>query len=162
MWWPSVLRELPEPRRDILDLGDERLLERRRERHRRVRRGDPLDRSIEVLEGLLGDRRGDLAAEAAGMRVLVQDDRLRGLPHRLEDRLLVPRDQRAQVEDLDGDVFLPELLRRLVGCPDHRAPGDDGDVVALAMNASLPEGRLVALVRNLGLDAAVEVLVLEV
>ena len=56
---------------DVLDLWDERLLERWREGHRRVRGGDPLHRRIEVLERLLGDRRGDLAAEAAGQRVLV-------------------------------------------------------------------------------------------
>ena len=63
----------------------------RREGYRRVRRGDPLRRRVEILEGLLGDRRRDLGAEAAGVRVLVQDDHLRRLPHRREHRLLVPR-----------------------------------------------------------------------
>ena len=67
---------------DVVDLRDERLLERRRERDRRVGRGDPPDRRVEVLEGLLGDRRRDLGAEAAGARVLVEDEHLRRLARR--------------------------------------------------------------------------------
>ena len=62
---------------------------------------------VEVLERLLGDRRRDLGAEAAGARVLVQDEHLRGLAHRLEHGLLVPRHDRAQVDDLDRRVDLP-------------------------------------------------------
>ena len=37
-----ILRELAKPLHDVFDLRDERLLERRRERHRRVGRGDAL------------------------------------------------------------------------------------------------------------------------
>src|SRR6266480_1359054 len=48
-----VLRQLSQPRGDVVDLRDERLLERRRERNRRVRRRDPLHRSVELLECLL-------------------------------------------------------------------------------------------------------------
>ena len=118
---------------------------------------------VEVLERLLGDRRGDLGAEAAGVRVLVEDDHLRRLLDRLEHRLAVPRDDRAQVDDLRRDaVLLGDLVRRLVGRVDHRAPRDDGDVVALAVDARLPERDRVALVRHLALDPAVQVLVLEV
>ena len=74
------------------------------ERYRRVGRGDALRRRVEILEGLLGDRRRDLGAEAAGVRVLVEDDHLRRLAHRREHGLLVPRQDRAQVDDLDRDV----------------------------------------------------------
>src|SRR5438552_16372700 len=147
---------------DVLDLWDERLLERWREGHRRVRGSDPLHRRIEVLERLLGDRRGDLAAEASGVSVLVQDEHLRGLPHRFEHRLLVPWHERAQIEDLDRDSVAVELLRRLLGGVDHRAPGDHAQIAALPVDARLAEWRLVALVRYLGLDSPVEVLVLEV
>ena len=83
--------ELLQPFDDVFDLRDERLLERRRERHGRVGRRDPLHGRVEVLERLLGDRRRDLGAEAAGARVLVQHEHLRRLPRRLEHRLLVPR-----------------------------------------------------------------------
>src|SRR5918999_2534285 len=84
-----VLPELFQARGDVLDLRDEGLLERRRERHRRVGGGDPLDGPIEVLERLLGDRRDDLGAEPARPRVLVEDERLGRLLDRREHRLLV-------------------------------------------------------------------------
>src|SRR5215210_9307901 len=67
-----VLSEVPQSFGYVVDLGDVRLLEGRGERHRRVRRGDPLDRRVEVLERLLGNRRGNLGAEAAGPRVFVE------------------------------------------------------------------------------------------
>ena len=70
------------PATTVVDLRDVRLLERRRERHGRVGRGDPLHRRVERLERLLGDRRRDLGAEAAGARVLVEDEHLRGLARR--------------------------------------------------------------------------------
>src|SRR5947207_11228245 len=40
----------------VADLGQHRALERRAERHRRVRRSDADDRPVEVLERLLGDQ----------------------------------------------------------------------------------------------------------
>src|SRR3954464_979308 len=52
----SVRREALDRLHDIVDLRDERLLERRRERHRRVRRGHAQHRCVEQLEALLGDR----------------------------------------------------------------------------------------------------------
>ena len=103
-----------------------------RERHRRVGRREPHDRRVEVLERLLGDRRRDLRAEAARARVLVQDENLRAAPHALEHALLVPRDQRAEVEHLDLEPLLRELRGRLGRGVHHRAPGDDRRVVALA------------------------------
>ena len=95
------------------------------------------------------------------LRVLVEDEHLGAARDALEHRLAVPRDQRAQVEHLDGDAVVGELRRRLVGRVDHRAPGDHGDVVARAVDAGLAERRRVAVVRHLALDAPVEVLVLE-
>ena len=96
------------------------------------------------------------------MRVLVQDEHLRRLARGLEHRLLVPRHEGTQVDDLDRDAVAVELLRRLLGGVDHRAPGDHAQIAALLVDARLAEWRLVALVRYLGLDSPVEVLVLEV
>src|SRR3954471_7574020 len=42
---------------NVVDLGQHRALERRAERHGRVGRGDAHDRTVEVLERLLGDQR---------------------------------------------------------------------------------------------------------
>ena len=70
-----------------------------------------LQRRVEILERLLRDRRRDLGAEAAGSRVLVQHEHLRRLSRRLEHRLLVPRQDRAQVDDLDRDAVV-ELRSR--------------------------------------------------
>ena len=120
------------------------------------------DRRVELLERLLRDRRRDLGAEAAGLRVLVEDERLRAARDALEHRLAVPRDQRPEVEDLDGDPLLGELRRRVVRRVDHRAPRDHRHVVALAVDARLPERRRVPVVGHLALDPPVQVLVLEV
>src|SRR3954470_9783620 len=74
---------------DVACLGQDRPLERRAERDRRVRRGHTHDRPVEVLEGALGDQRRNLGAHAARPRRLVQHHDLAGLPDRAQDRLLV-------------------------------------------------------------------------
>src|SRR4051794_7734886 len=97
----SVGEELTARLLDVARLGQDRALERRRERDRRVGRRDPHDRPVEVLEAALADQGGDLGTDAAGAGGLVQHDDLRRLAYRREDRLLVERAQGAQVDDLD-------------------------------------------------------------
>src|SRR5437764_6092058 len=162
MCFSLVLRELAQTGDDVVDLRDECLLERRRERDGRIGSGEALHRRVEILERLLRDRRRDLAAEAAGARVFVQDEHFRRLPHCLEHGCLVPRHDGAQVEDLDGGAVGGELLRRFVGRIDHRAPRDHRYVAAFAVDARLAERCRVALLRDLALDPPVKVLVLEV
>src|SRR6187551_3177693 len=157
----SVSGEVAERRRDVLDLRDVCLLERGRERYRAVGRREPPDRRVELLERLLGNGRRDLPAEAARLRVLVEHENLRAPLDALEDRLAVPRDQRPEVEDLDGDAVLGQLGGGLVRRVDHRTPGDHRHVVALAVDSRLPERRRVAIVRHFAADPAIEVLVLE-
>src|SRR4051795_3981059 len=94
----SILEELTARLPDAFDGRQQRLLERRRERDRHVGRRDPHDRAVEVLEALLGDQRGDLRARRARRVGLVDDHHLRAPAHALEDRLLVERHERAQVE----------------------------------------------------------------
>ena len=66
--------------RDPLGSGQERVLERRAVRNRRVRGRDP-PRVVEVAERVLGDEREHLACPAAGERPLLDD----GDPVRLLD-----------------------------------------------------------------------------
>src|SRR5690349_7330927 len=95
----SVLEELTARLPDAIGGRQQRLLQRRRERDRHVGRRHPHDRPVEVLEALLGDERRDLRARGARRVGLVEDHHLRAAPHALEDRGLVERDERAQVQD---------------------------------------------------------------
>src|SRR3954469_2218090 len=60
----SVREELTALLLDVACLGQDRPLERRAERDRHIRRGDPDDRAVEVLEGVLADQGGNLGADA--------------------------------------------------------------------------------------------------
>src|ERR1700733_11694006 len=122
----SVREELTARLLHTLDAGQDRLFERWRERDRDVWRRDPDDRAVEVLEPLLGDQRGHLRpGRARGIR-LVDDHDLRAASHRLEDRVLVQRHQRAQIEHLNRCPV--DVLGRLQRHRHHRAVGDDDQV----------------------------------
>src|SRR5690242_18461893 len=69
----SVLEELTARLPDVVDLGQHGLLERGRERDRRVRRAHAHDRAVEVLPRALGDERRHLGAGGAGLVRLVDD-----------------------------------------------------------------------------------------
>src|SRR2546423_1845950 len=60
----SVGEELTRSLLHVVDLGQHRALQRRRERDRHVRRRDTADRAVQVLPGLLADDRGDLGQDA--------------------------------------------------------------------------------------------------
>src|SRR5947209_2485269 len=96
----SVLEELTTRLLDALDAGQHGLLQLRGERDRHVGRRDPHDRPVEQLEAALGDQRGHLGAGGAGAVGLVEHDDLRAAADRLEDRLLVERHERSEVEHL--------------------------------------------------------------
>src|SRR6267378_102135 len=71
--------KLPHRLSDLLRTGHEELLTWSVERHcRNVRRRDAGHWSVEVLEGVLRDDRGDLGPKAAGEVVFVNDHRLAG------------------------------------------------------------------------------------
>src|SRR3954470_10235299 len=154
----SVLEELTARLPDAVDGGQQRLLERRRERDRHVGRRDPDDRPVEVLEALLGDQRRDLRPGRARRVGLVEDHHLRAASHALEDRLLVERHERTQVEHAHRRAV--EVLGRLERGVHHRAVGDHREVVALARHAR-GERRRVGAAGDLALHAPVQVLVLE-
>jgi len=71
----------------------------------------PTDRRVERVEALVGDPRRDLSTEATRADVLVHDQRTPGAPHRRTDHVVIPGNERAQVEDLDGAPLLCERLR---------------------------------------------------
>src|SRR4051812_41899541 len=83
----SICEELTARLPHVVGLGQDRPLERRAERDRRVGCGHAHDRAVEVLEGVLADEGGHLGADTARARGLVQNDHLAGLAHRREDRV---------------------------------------------------------------------------
>ena len=128
----AVIERRADGRLDLGDARDVEVLERRREGHRRVRRGDLLDRRLQRTEGLLGDEPGDVGGHAAARMRLVDDDQPAGLLDRLEDGLGVERRGGARVDHRAADPLLGEIVGRLLGEVHHAAEGDDGHVIALA------------------------------
>src|SRR5204863_2425113 len=72
-------------------------------RARDVGHGDSRDRSVEIEEGFVGDHRGDLRAEAAGAQILVDDQAPARAAHAVEHHLLVPRLERAKIDDIGAE-----------------------------------------------------------
>jgi hypothetical protein len=150
IWMSSLIcRRAPPPR--SWRCSDVEILERRRERHRRVRRGDHLDRRLQCVEGVLGDKSGDVGRHVAARVRLVDDHQPAGLLDRLEDGVAVERRGGARIDHGAGDAGLLEVVGRLVGEVHHAAERDDGDVVALAGDVGLAERDCVGLVRHLAL-----------
>src|SRR5699024_2890006 len=105
----SELRGLPDPVLDAGGLGKIVVLERV-ERERRVEARDARDRCFLIDERLLLDRGGDLAGQPAGLGCLVDDRRSPRLLERLDDRLVVERRERTEIDDLAVDALLGERL----------------------------------------------------
>ena len=57
-----------------------------------MRRGDELDRRVEVVKAFVGDQRSDISSDAAAGIVLVNDDQAMSLGNRIENRLIVERE----------------------------------------------------------------------
>src|SRR5579872_4938282 len=155
----SVGEELTASLPHALDVWQYRLLERWRERNRHIRRGDAHDRTVQILEALLGDHGGHLSAGRAHPVGLVEDHHLRAARDGVEDRLLVHRHQRAQVEHLDRGAV--DVLGGLERDVHHRPVGDDHEVGPGPRDTGR-ERRLVHALWHLALDPPVEVLVLHV
>src|SRR5450755_3494012 len=122
----SVGKELTADLLDSIDAGQDGLLERWGEWDRQVGRSHPDDGSVEVLERLLGDQRRHLGAGGTGHVGFVDDHHLRAAGDRVEDRVLVERHQRTQVEHLDRRAL--EVLGRRQRHVDHRAVTDDHQI----------------------------------
>ena len=70
--------------------------------------------------------------------------------------------ERSQIDDLNGEAVFPlELFRGLERLPHRRGVGDDRQVATFARDARLADRHDVIAARHLGLDATVQILVLE-
>src|SRR6266576_2269567 len=108
---PSVRRQPACGFHYIIGLRKYEVFQCRRVRQRHVVRGHAHDRSVQPLERLLIDARGNLPGDAAGARVLVHDQDLIRLLDRRNNRGVVHRQQCAQVEHVNRHaVFLRELI----------------------------------------------------
>src|SRR5438093_1164333 len=98
---PSVGREPARSFHNVVSLREHKVFQRRRIRQRYVVRGHAHNRTVQPFECLLVDSRRDLAGDAARARVLVHDQHLVRLLHRRDDRRIVHRQQRPQVDHFD-------------------------------------------------------------
>src|SRR5262249_30148295 len=145
----------------ILYLGQEEMLERRRERDRRIEPRDANDRSVKILKGFFVDDGGDLAGKTTGLGVLVEKNDFVGLLHGLNDGRAIERRERAQVENLDLDSFLGQQIGGFLRRVYHSGVSNDAEIAALAMQARFADRDRVIVFRYLVLDAAIEKLVLQ-
>src|SRR6267142_848574 len=95
---PSVRREPTRGLHDVVGLGQDEIFQSRRIRERDVVRGHAHDRPVEPFERLLVDPRRNLAGDPPGPRVFMNDENLVGLLHRRDDRRVIHRQQRPQVQ----------------------------------------------------------------
>src|SRR5436190_2582085 len=111
---PSVRREPPGGFDDVFGLREHVILERRCIRQRHVVRRHPHDRPVEPFECLLVDARRNFAGNPARAGVLVHDQHFVCLLHGRDDRAIIHRQERSQVDHLDRQsVLLREPVRRL-------------------------------------------------
>src|SRR5208337_5351167 len=95
------------------------------------------DRSVEEVEALVGDDRGDVRGGAAAQMAFVGDHDSIGFLDRSQDRVFVERDQRARIDYFNRDFFLIEFFRDAQRLRHHRADRDHRDVVAGALHGGL-------------------------
>src|SRR5258706_6552050 len=104
-WGPAfrpvllILRQILNGFEDVRRLREDDLLEVGVVGDRCVERGDPAHGSVQVLEELVADARGQLGAESARELILVRHDHAVGLPDRRRDGVPVKRHDGAEVED---------------------------------------------------------------
>src|SRR6266851_5759974 len=99
---PSVGREPARSFHNVVSLREHKVFQRRCVGQRHVVRRYAHDRTVQPFECLLVDSRRDLAGDATGARVLVHDQHLVRLLHRRDDRRIVHRQKRPQVDHFDG------------------------------------------------------------
>src|SRR5579883_1736505 len=145
----------------LLHIRQEGLFERRAVGHGRIGRGNAENRPVQVFEDRLGDAHRQLARQARGAGVLVDQQHLRGLFDALADGFAIERQQRAQIDHLGRGAFRSQPFGGFEGSPDHGAVGHDGQVFAFPDDLGLADGHGVIGGRKVLLDLAVEALVLE-
>src|SRR6478735_3479689 len=88
--------------------------------------GDAAYRCVEMVEGAIGDRRGDLGADTVGQPIVFGDDGAAGLADGFDNRVAVQRAKAAQVDHLGADaVFIVQPFSDLCGDFGHPRIPDD-------------------------------------
>src|SRR5579872_4179123 len=157
----SVRLEAARLTNHVRDLGQKVVFQRRRERHRRVTRDDAHDGSVQVIEDFFIYDGGNFSSDAAGARVLVQDNDLVGVAHRGGNGLAIQRQQGAQVHNFKLNPFFGQNFRRFQRDVQHGGVGDDAQVTTWPRHARLAQRHDVILRRQVLLDAPVKHFVLE-
>src|SRR5262245_28461870 len=89
---------------------------------RRVKAGDAKDRRLQVVDRAFLDRRDQLSAEPAGAWRLVHNHAAPGFLHARQDGRDVERQQRAEINHLDGNAYVSSLGRGVLGDRNHTTP----------------------------------------
>src|SRR6267378_3202182 len=131
----SLRQHVPNSSNDVVGVGYADRFERWAERHRYGRRTDSSNRRAQPIERELGDPCRDLSTGAEGHNGFVDDHRATGPGDRLDDRLDVERDERPDIDDLDGEPVRGKSVGGLNGHLDHPRPRGDGHVATRARDA---------------------------
>src|SRR4051812_19323801 len=115
-----------------------------------------LDRREQRQQRPLGNIGGDFRSQARGARCLADDDAAAGLLDRFEDRVVVDRLERCQIDHFGEMAIAGELIGRLERFVEHRAPSHEGYIGAFAGDERLVERQRLAVVLDLFLEPAVE------
>src|ERR1700676_2197764 len=95
--------------------------------------------SVQLIEKLLADARGNLRTVSPGERVLIGHDRAVGLAHGGGDRLPVEWRKRAEIDDFDRNSLALQFSCRNFGAMNHCAIRNNAYVRPLADNTSASE-----------------------
>src|SRR5664279_1139043 len=153
----SVSVQAPRLTHQVGNFGEEELLLRRRKWNRRVERRQPDNGSIEIVECLFVDDRGNFSGQPSSARVLVQNDDFVGLLYGGSNRRAIKWSNRPQVEDFDLDPFFTQDFRGLDRGIQHGGIGDHAKMTPLARDPRVPERNYVIDVRNFFFDSAVQI-----
>ena len=118
-----------------------------------MRRSDPHDRPVQVVEALVGHDGGELGAPAAKPRVLLDREQAAGLDHFAQDRSGIERDEAADVDHGGVDAVRGERVRGGQGARRHRSQRHDRAVASLAQHLRLTQALDVLAVGNLAFHA---------
>ena len=127
-----------------------------RQWHDGVKPGDANDRGDQRCQRLLGNARGDLAAEPGGQRRFMDNDAAAGFFDRGEDCGRVERLQGRDINDLGADVAPGQRIGGGEHLRYHAAPGHERDVGALAQDKAAIERRGDPVIDNLFARGAIE------
>src|SRR5487761_326942 len=157
----SISRQLARGGKNIVLVGQKALFKRRRERYRRVLCRDAQNRPVQILERAFARDRRDFSRDAAGARVLVNDQQLVRFFHRLQNGFFVERQQRPQIDDFRLDSLFRQFLGGFERRVHHRRVRHNRQVAPLAPHNRFPDRNRIILGGQLFLDSPVQKFVLE-